>query len=711
MRLHLVFALLVGSLLVFAPAHADAQTAAPAPAGPVTMPPVTVTAQKEPADAQTLPVSVTAVAEDTIDRGGISIVSEAAIYAPNTFFSELTARKISNATFRGIGSSPANPGITTFFDGVPQLNTNSSSLTFLDVQQVEFVRGAQSALFGRNTLGGVVNVNSRRPTMSRWTGRLSVPFANESGRGIQGVLSGPLVADRLGLSVAFDYGERDGFTRNTLTGNDLDSRSAFSGKAQLVWTPSREWELRAIVSGERARDGDYALGDLAALRKEPFEVARDYEGRTDRDVVMTTILARRQSQRYTLSTITGIGHWQTHDLTDLDYSPLPLARRDNLEKDLQFTQEVRFASPASAPVKLSDRVNLHWQAGVFFFTQNYDQDAVNSYAPFLLSPLVGFQTDQHVPQSALDDVGVGVFGQATMSFSERFELQFGARVDHEQKDALLKTFFDQPIFPPTVVDTDKGFSSVSPQVGATYHLQPGKMIYASIAEGFKAGGFNPSSPAGNEIYEEEHAWHTEAGWKSSWADGRLLANASVFFIDWDDLQLNVPDKFVPGQFYIANVGDATSRGVEFDVTARPHQNVSLFGSAGYTRARFKTGSESRGLDVSGNDLPNTPHYTAVGGLEVSHPAGAALVFGRFESAFYGSFEYDPSNTAGQSSYSLTNFRAGLRGRRVLAELWVRNAFDERYIPIAFPYEAFAPSGFLGEPGRPRTFGLSIGVAF
>ena len=134
------------------------------------VPTVTVTAQKEPEDKQKIPVSVTAVSQDTIENAGIHIVSDAAIYAPNTFFTEWTARKLSNARFRGISSSPNNPGITTYIDGVPQMNANSSSIELLDVDQIEFVRGPQSALFGRNTLGGLVNITSIRPSLTKWTG-------------------------------------------------------------------------------------------------------------------------------------------------------------------------------------------------------------------------------------------------------------------------------------------------------------------------------------------------------------------------------------------------------------------------------------------------------------------------------------------------------------------------------------------------------------
>src|SRR5262245_17843169 len=130
-----------------ATALAQTQQQPPPDAVRLIVPPVTVTATKEPADAQTLPLSVTAVSKDTISSDGIDIISDAGIYAPNTYFSEFSARKLSFPHFRGISSGPGNPAITTYIDGVPQLHTNTSSIDLLDVDQVELVRGPQSALF------------------------------------------------------------------------------------------------------------------------------------------------------------------------------------------------------------------------------------------------------------------------------------------------------------------------------------------------------------------------------------------------------------------------------------------------------------------------------------------------------------------------------------------------------------------------------------
>ena len=120
-----------------------------------------MTAQKAPEDPQQVPVSVTAVPGETLEAAAVRSVSDAAVFAPNTFFNEFTARKLSNARFRGVGSSPSNPGVTTYIDGVPQLNANSSSLELIDIDQIDFVRGPLSALYGRNALGGVINITQR----------------------------------------------------------------------------------------------------------------------------------------------------------------------------------------------------------------------------------------------------------------------------------------------------------------------------------------------------------------------------------------------------------------------------------------------------------------------------------------------------------------------------------------------------------------------
>ena len=676
----------------------------------VRLPPITVNVYKEAEDGQTLPVSVTAVPERILRASGAEIVSDAAILAPNTFFSEFSARKLSNARFRGIGASPANPAVTTYIDNVPQLNANSSSIGLIDIDQVEFVRGAQSALFGRNTMGGVVSVTSKKPSLSKWTGGITVPMANHSEWDARAHASGP-IGDRFGVGFTVGKGKRDGFTINDVTGNDLDYRDATYGKAQVLWTPS-DWELRLVFTGEHARDGDYALNDIGALRENPFHASRNFEGYTNRDIFSTAIQTRHDGSRLSFSTTTGFVKWKTRDVTDLDYTAQPLITRDNTEKDFHFTQEVRFASAPGAPVRLGDTATLRWQAGAFLFTQNYDQDAINNFVQLVIDPDLGpvlSPRTQHSPLSELDDFGVGVYGQGTTAFTDKFDVTFGARIDHESKDANLRTFYDQLGLPETNVTAEEGFTNVSPNFAASYKFDSTLMLYSSVGHGYKAGGFNPQAPAGSEAYGDEGAWHIEGGLKSLFADGKISTNVAVYFIDWSDLQFNVANPAVPSQFYITNFGSAKSKGVEFEFNARPYSSVDLFASLGFTHARF--GDDA--LSVAGNKVPNTPDHTFSFGGQLSHNIGRGLsAFGRGEVWFNGGFEYDENNGARQDAYSIANFRGGIRARYIFFEGWLKNAFNTEYIPIAFAYNTFfAPSGYVGEMGAPRRYGFTIGANF
>lgn len=677
----------------------------------ITLPVIVVTPQKKEEPAQEAPVSLTAVPASTLQAAGVRSVTEAAEYAPNTFFSDFSARKLSNARFRGIGASPGNPAVTTYIDGVPQLNANSSSIELLDLQQVEFVRGPQSALFGRNTLGGLINIVSARPSLGEWGGSIESPFGNFASGDVRGSVSGPLIENELGLGVSFGFSRRDGYTENLVTGNDLDSRSAFFSKTQVLWTPAANWEARFLLTGERARDGDYALNDLEALRANPYESSRDVEGHTYRDLVAPTVQLRRIGGRVDMWSTTGLVWWDTEDLTDLDYTFIPIATRENQERDLQFTQEVRFASGQDAAIALSESVSLTWQAGVSVFTQSYDQDAVNTYAPFVFSQFIEFPTEERTP-AELTDRGVGAFGEATLTFADRLDATIGLRGDYETKEARLETLYSPAIAPGSLLTDEDSYGDVSPQFTAAYRVAPGRLVFGTVARGFKAGGFNPASLPGAEAYGEEHSWSYEGGVKTQWLGNRLAVNASVFYIRWRDMQVNVPNPFVPGRFYIDNAAGATSKGLELEALTRVAPGCDIFAGFGFTDAIFGDDSVSSGIDVAGNRLSNTPRYTGnVGGQYTMAVRQGADAYVRAEVSFRGSYHYDDANTVEQEAYSLASFRAGVRGERLFAEAWTRNAFDTFYVPIAFAYPGLAPSGFVGESGAPRTFGVRLGVTF
>ena len=427
---------------------------------------------------------------------------------------------------------------------------------------------------------------------------------------------------------------------NQLTGNDLDYRDGTFAKAQLMVTPNANWQARVIYSHERNRDGDYALGDLDAIRANAVRRDARFRGlHQSRHQRHHDQRARHRRERCRSRATTGFVTWKTEDETDLDYTPLPLATRSNAEEDFQFTQEVRFASPENAPLQLSDTRDPQ-VAGRHRVLQPELRAARGQHAVArsCCRRSIPFPVAQTSPESAIDTSGFGLFGHGTMSFNEKIDLTVGLRFDHEQSDAALNTLLHAGDRAGQPGGRRRHRSRMSRRSSpSAFRPTPDSSLYASASRGFKAGGFNPAALPGSEAYGEEHAWHLEGGVKSTLAGGRVSASAAVFSIEWDDLQLNVPNPFVPGQFYISNVGGARSSGVEFDLTARPHPSIDLFASFGYTHARFARrhhgGRRRRRPTTSCPSPPTTPACSARSSRARSR--SAVTLYGRGEVVMYG----------------------------------------------------------------------------
>lgn len=678
--------------------------------GEVRLEEMVVVAAKDPAPAQEVPASVSALGSEALEDAGVRLIGDAAEYAPNLNLVEFTERSLSQPYFRGIGSGPNNPAVTTYMDGVPQLHGYSSNIELLDIRQIEFVRGSQGMLYGRNTVGGVIHVLSRSPNLNTWEGDVEGGYGSYNLWEGRVRVSGPMVHDKLGLSLAGGYASRDGFNDNDITGQDTDSREAVFGKVQLQWLPTDDWSLRFILSMERDRDGDYGLADLDAIREKSHHVQRDLDGYSDRDIFAPTLELEYRGHRVDFISTSGLVRWETNSMTDLDYSPLPLMVRESKLRDLQLTQELRWASAADSPVALADDLELAWQAGTLFFMQQYRETSVNDIA----QPIPMRQTS---PSARLEDTGLGVYAQAKLTAWDVWDLALGLRGDYENKEADLQTFYTPAIAPPTALETDRDFTQGSPQLSLTRRIANGKMVYGTVSRGYRAGGFNPVSPAGSEAYDEETSLNYEIGLKTTWMEEQLTINLAAFHISWDHLQLNLPT----GQtYYIANAGDAESKGFEMELMARPFHEWDIFGSVGYDRARFCDGTTSiftdafgtkAEVDVGGNDLIFTPEFTASAGAQYSLEIRPDVQISvRAEIVGYGSYFYNAANTESQDAYWLTNLRAGVHTTHWFAEAWVKNAFDTEYVPVAFEYPN-GQSGFLGESGAPFTVGLRTGYTF
>ena len=659
---------------------------------------VTVTARQWEEPLQEVPGSVEVLSGQALETAGVQDVQGAAHLVPNITLPDFSVRWLNFPFIRGIGSGRTTPAVTTIIDGVPQLSYLTTNQTLAGVERVEFLRGPQGSLYGRNTLAGVINVvpalPSEFPTASARAG-----MGSEDLRDLRVGVSGPLGSRARG-SLHLGVAARDGFTTNTVTGNRLDDRDAAFGHAQVLWPEMGLWSVRASLTAERDRDGDYALGDLAGLRAAPRRVSRDFEGFNNRELIQPVLTLIRQGESSQLTLITALQRAEVHDRTDVDFSPLDLFRRGTDEEFQAWTQEVRLASREDG--------KLRWLLGALLFTSENESDNTTFFSADAAGGMgVPFPFAQH-STADIESRGASPYGQVSISLNPRLDLTLGLRHDYERREGELLDYTDPAISAPNAVSTERNFNQTSPRVSVSYRLAEDALWYVNAAQGYKTGGFNAAAPPGGTVYDEEISRTYETGVRGRWRG--VTANLCLFHTKWDDIQLDVP-LGLPGVFYIDNAGEATSQGLELELSGRPVRGLQLFGGIGLLDTEFGAGSQSGGVDVAGNDLPFAPRLTGRVSALLTRPlSGDWRGFARADVLYTGEYEYDALNAARQEAYTLVNLRVGADHGPWRVEGWVSNLFDQAYIPVALPV-AIAPSGYVGESGAPRTVGVSLGYRF
>ncbi|MFN7953574.1 MAG: TonB-dependent receptor [bacterium] len=689
---------------------------------------VVVTANRIAEPANETAVSVTAVGRAELERADLRSTAQAAELAPNARLVDFTARAVSNPQFRGIGGSTTNPGVTTYLDGVPQLSGDTSSQELLDVERIELVRGAQGTLYGRNTLGGVLNVTSIAPTPS-WGGRGELTFGDFARRDLRAALGGPLFDTPLGVRLAYGESTRDGYSTNTVTGDRLDDRAARFYALKLGGDGDGGFGARLIARGESANDGDFALGDLAALRANPDRVSHDFQGRTQRDLNAQTLDVHHRGDSLAVESITGFVDYRAAETTDLDATAEPDLTRTSVRDGWQLTQELRVATRDAEPLGLG--TTWGGQAGVFGFLHDDAQDTTNFIAPAYLLESGGiavppalrdllnerFEPAQDRTRAVLDDGGVGLYAQATLGFLEQWEATAGLRYDLERKHADIDSVTalelpggELPLVEPVAVNDTRSFQSVSPRAILSFAPLPEHRVYVSAARGYRAGGFNALAPADSIAYGEEWSWAYELGAKSTFLAQRVETNLAFFRVELDDLQLNVPLAGAPGRYYIDNTGHARSQGIELEARARPIAGLSIDAALGVLDARFGAGSRYLGEDVGGNRLPFADELTVFLAATYERTLGEHWRIGvRGEWIRRGDYFYEAANTERLAPYDLFDAAVWLGYDALSVRLFGRNLGDERVIPLAIPFTT--PSGFVGEAAPPRTLGVSVALEF
>ncbi|MBW4471669.1 MAG: TonB-dependent receptor [Stenomitos rutilans HA7619-LM2] len=658
-----------------------------------------VTAQKRPESAQNVPISLTAIPRQTLEDAGINSVRKVAANVPN-FFATLGQRSFNFQTIRGIGNSNylVRDAIGFYIDGVPYENVHQYLPGELfDLERVEVLRGPQGTLYGRSSQAGVVNIISRAPTNFPEI-QVGGGYGNFNQRRANLSLSDAIIKDQLAFRLSGSYNARDGFTRDTLLGKDADAQSSLFGRANLVWTPSKEWNIAFNANGGSNQDGDATFVLLS--QRDPFKVQRNFPGSLD--VSLNTQSVRIAYEGAAVNVISTTAHNQT-DLTyisDIDYSPIDLLRGESRQPSTIWSQEIRIQSPATA-----DR--FRWVIGGYYQSRSLDIRSKTFYTP-LAASLFGLPGSGVGRLTGLyDQTTFAGFGQIdfkpidplTLTAGLRYET-FGDRLS--RSNTFESSGLGEVPIGPTVNNSEINGDVVLPRLAVQYRFSPTVMAYGSVARGYKPGSQNYGSDDLTQfVVRPEKTWSYELGVKTNWLDNRFTANVAVFWSDIDDYQLLLPDEF--GFAFVSTNGGVRTRGFELELAAKPFQGFEVNAGFGYTNAKFtQYRNPFTGENFRGNRLTYAPDYTLNLGVQYRNSG----FFGRVDLQGLGTYFFDDANTIKQPPFALVNARIGYEWKSVGIYFYVDNLFNKEYVTAAF-----RPPETLASFGDRRTFGFQVQAKF
>ncbi|NQZ70487.1 MAG: TonB-dependent receptor, partial [Lentisphaeria bacterium] len=513
---------------------------------------IIVEAEKYSKDQQDVSISITVRNDEFLKEHAIENIKELFYYVPNYIIKDTTSKRHTFPYMRGIGNGLSDPAVSTIIDGIPQLCNHTADIELINIQQIEFLRGPQGTLYGRNTMGGVVIIESKAPSQE-WNSYIKTAFGSYDYFRQSLGSSGPL-SENLFISLNATHYSRDGYVKNTVTGNDIDHEETIYGRLKLDYFTESNWHMQFTMSAQDDKEGDLTFYDLASLESEPYELAHDFEGSYERQLLSPGFSLQHAGDSIDTTIISSYLKWTGENIGDIDFTPATIAERKNEISQEYFYQELRFNSSEGSDLTLGDTVNMHWLLGTSYFYSHLVRDF--STEIFVGSPGI------ELAKYDLDDYAIGLFGQATFKFNDEWEIITGLRYEYEYKKIDLDL---SSTAGGTLVDSiSEGYSQILPRLVLNHYANDDFMTYASIAKGYRSGGFNRNTtPLGQYVYDEEINWAYELGFKSSHLDNRLIYNMAIFHIDISDKQVEVPISGAPGRYYLDNAADAQNQGVEF----------------------------------------------------------------------------------------------------------------------------------------------------
>ena len=671
--------------------------------------PITVTAQKQSQDVQDIPNSITVLDDVAIEDAHITDMDRLSDNVPNLEFYNFGSRRHSLTFMRGIKSlHNAEPAIGYYVDGVNYSKSYMFDFPLFDVERIEILRGPQGTLYGRNTMGGVINIYTRKPD-NETAISLAGSLGNYDNREIKGYLRTPLIENTLFLGIAGLVSASDGYMENDFgTGKDGRYTDGQSGRLQLRYLLNTKWDITLGIDGQQHDDGAFTFrrternafvkkGMLAADRQ--YHYSHDFEGRSENSYWGSSLNVTHDMEFGRLTSITGYRDYDNDEMIDTDFSPLDMTRMRYVMDEKTFSQEVRLASP-------EDDHSLQWLTGLSYFHTDSENKATTFYRPAMAqNPANPFQpgTGSRLKTTKSSNEGMAVFGQATYPLLEKLDLTVGLRYEYEraEMDAAL---FDTPeggITTTTIAPAlDNDFSALSPKTSLAWHFNDERMLYATFAGGYRSGGFNVFGDKGT--YDEEHSRLYEVGAKTSFFDRRLILNLAGFYTDIEDEQIAQFDADT-NQPYISNAGASHRLGLEIEAQAVLLPGLDMSTSFSWIEAEYDSYNDpATGWDYEGNNVFGVPDYTFNVALQYRKPLSARWnLFSRVELSGVGARYFDDANTVKDSSYELLNLKLGMEGDHLDFYVWANNLLDRHYVL----FENVAKG--IAEDGEPLTAGISL----
>ncbi|MEM8507662.1 MAG: TonB-dependent receptor [Bacteroidota bacterium] len=674
---------------------------------------VVVSANRRLQDIQKTAASVSAIGIKQVEQLQVKQISELSSIAPNfRTYDDGGPGSFTLVASRGISTPDFIPTIGLYVDEVPYFNTLAFPLSFSDIEQIEILRGPQGTLYGRNALGGVIKITSKRPT-NDLNGFATVGFGNLDSREIGFGLNTPIVKDKLFFRGNANITERDGFVRNLFNGRDLQDRDALDANFRLKFFANDDLNMSLLYTILRRRSEAYAfvvpspgnsLQDV--LENNPYTV------NFNEDVFrrsLTQNLAYNLKYDFGSFALNAVTAYQITDQERLDEFEYTVLDAQSFATDWKLenvTQELRFSSSTDS--------RLQWTAGTFLFLLNREE-ATQVDIGVDATPLLPPEFAPLVPYSQIDNTdferrGIALFGQASYELSDKLTVTAGFRYDNEEVTADVNRVFTAPELPDGSFMESTSFDAISPKLALGYQANPDVFVFVNAARGFRPGTVNTFvlDPA-NAPVDPENTWNFEAGVKTNLFENRLKLNLTGFFIDYTNQQVFTVINLETFNVGTDNIGESISFGVELESQWAATKNLSFNLNLGYLNTEirdyeFRDPGTGEPGDFSGNDLIFAPEFN--GNLNVNYiqPLNDKInIEATADYNYQSDIFFDFGNLFMQEAYGLLNGRLGVTSRNLDVFVWGKNLTDEVYYSYGFGAGSFASASFA----LPRTYGVSL----